>query len=165
MYCKHCGEKIKEDSSFCEHCGQKLGNTEDMIEEKQKPKAVASTTKRLLNFFLDWGFMCLFAFVVGLFAELFGLWSILENWGDTVFGIMIMATYYITFEGIFNKSVAKFITRTKVVRMDGSKPSFGTILLRTVCRFIPFEILSFFGSNPIGWHDRLSGTIVINIKK
>jgi hypothetical protein len=32
-------------------------------------------------------------------------------------------------------------------------------LIRTICRFIPFEAFSFFGQK--GWHDSISGTNVV----
>jgi uncharacterized RDD family membrane protein YckC len=34
--------------------------------------------------------------------------------------------------------------------------------LRTLVRFIPVEIFSFFNSNSRGWHDTLSVTYVVN---
>lgn len=44
---------------------------------------------------------------------------------------------------------------------DGTKPTTKTVLIRSVCRLIPFEAFSFFeNKNPIGWHDRFSHTVV-----
>jgi hypothetical protein len=48
------------------------------------------------------------------------------------------------------------------VTLDGSKPGLRTILLRTLCRFIPFEPFSFFGER--GWHDGLSDTLVVSTR-
>ncbi|MBC7796825.1 MAG: RDD family protein [Pyrinomonadaceae bacterium] len=70
--------------------------------------------------------------------------------------------YYVFFETIFQKTPAKFITGTKVVMQDGSKPDLGAIIARTVIRFIPFEAFSFLGSEPSGWHDRWSKTQVVS---
>jgi uncharacterized RDD family membrane protein YckC len=43
---------------------------------------------------------------------------------------------------------------------DGSKPNVYTIIKRTLCRFIPFEIFTFLGSKR-GWHDVFSNTYVV----
>jgi len=69
--------------------------------------------------------------------------------------------YWIATEYFFDKSPAKFLTRTKVVMKDGTKPSFLTIIGRTLCRFIPFEPFSFLGGKAIGWHDSITNTRVV----
>jgi uncharacterized RDD family membrane protein YckC len=69
-------------------------------------------------------------------------------------------TYYCVLEGLTSRTLGKFITGTYVVTADGLKPGFLTILGRTLCRYIPFEPLSFlFGS--LGFHDRFSNTRVV----
>jgi hypothetical protein len=45
---------------------------------------------------------------------------------------------------------------------NGSPVDYSHILIRSLVRLIPFEHLSFVGSYPVGWHDRYSGTIVID---
>jgi uncharacterized RDD family membrane protein YckC len=52
-----------------------------------------------------------------------------------------------------------------VVKKDGSKPDIKTLVIRTLCRFIPFEPFSFLGATPRGWHDTYSDTYVIKKKK
>jgi uncharacterized RDD family membrane protein YckC len=78
-------------------------------------------------------------------------------------GIAIMILYYLVTEGMWQRSLAKMLTKTRVVDADGGTPSIGQIIGRTLARFIPFEQFSFFGNKgyPIGWHDSLSGTRVI----
>jgi len=71
--------------------------------------------------------------------------------------------YYIVLEGIFNCSIGKYLTGTMIVDEHGRKPSFAKILGRTLCRYIPFEAFSFFGKNPRGWHDSMSGTFVVKV--
>jgi type II secretory pathway pseudopilin PulG len=45
---------------------------------------------------------------------------------------------------------------------DGRKPPLKNILGRSLARYIPFEPFSFLtGSHPMGWHDRLSDTLVV----
>lgn len=133
-------------------------------ENKQKQR---STTrgKRLGNLILDSIFFLPFAFMVGLFLGITGLYHSLrvEEWNETLFGLIIIIIYYTLSESIWGKTIAKFITKTKVVTNDGTKPDFARILGRSLARCIPFEALSFLGSqNPRGWHDKLSGTMVVD---
>ena len=78
-------------------------------------------------------------------------------------GIAIGIIYFAVMEFSFGKTLGKMITKTKVVMADGSKPTFGTIFIRTLCRHIPFEPFSFLGG-PVGWHDSISKTRVVSDK-
>lgn len=82
---------------------------------------------------------------------------------STVFiSIMIFHrfVYWFTLEKIFQATPAKYLTGSRVVDVEGHRyPSTRTILHRTLCRFIPFEPLTFLGQN--GLHDKLSDTKVV----
>ena len=69
--------------------------------------------------------------------------------------------YYIVMESVWQRTIGKFLFGTKVVAMDGGKPSFGQVVGRSFARYIPFEALSFLASNPQGWHDSLPKTLVV----
>ncbi|MFC5195238.1 RDD family protein [Bizionia hallyeonensis] len=76
----------------------------------------------------------------------------------TVFGTAM--SYYTIMEIKFQKTLGKFITKTKVVKLNGEKPNPSDIINRTICRFIPFDGISYlFVKN--GLHDYLSKTKVI----
>jgi uncharacterized RDD family membrane protein YckC len=78
-------------------------------------------------------------------------------------GIGIAVGYFAITEALFQRTLAKFVTGTIVVSSSGERPSFGQIVGRSFARLIPFEAFSFLGnSNPVGWHDSLSGTRVID---
>ncbi len=68
--------------------------------------------------------------------------------------------YYSFMESKYQKTIGKFITKTKVVNENGTKPNGGNILRRTFCRLIPFDRISFIFT-PNGFHDRLSETTLI----
>jgi uncharacterized RDD family membrane protein YckC len=74
---------------------------------------------------------------------------------------IIAGFYYYLTELYFARSIAKFLTQTYVILKDGSKPKYNSILKRTLCRFIPFEIFSFLGDTARGWHDSMSETYVV----
>lgn len=132
----------------------------------------AKLSKRFGNYLIDHlGHLALSAIVTaGLtFLEQAG-WSVsilMEQLGffwNVLFGVVISGSYYIYFESIFGRTPGKWITGTQVVTMSGTKPSFGQIVKRTLSRMVPFEPFSFLGDNSLGWHDRWSGTMVVDIR-
>lgn len=68
--------------------------------------------------------------------------------------------YYTFMETKYQKTIGKFMTKTKVVNKNGSKPEVGDIVRRTFYRLIPFDRISFLFA-PNGFHDRLSDTTII----
>ena len=92
----------------------------------------------------------------------------------TLIGMGIWMLYYFICEAFCNgRTLGKWITGLKVVDIDGNKPSIGKIALRTLCRLIPFDYFSFFGTDKWSseesldgfWHDSLSKTYVVRVKK
>jgi uncharacterized RDD family membrane protein YckC len=81
---------------------------------------------------------------------------------SSIVALLLNVLYFVIFEGILQKTPAKYITKTKVVMRDGSKPPLKNIIGRSFARLIPFDQFSFlFGANPVGWHDSLSKTMVV----
>ena len=74
--------------------------------------------------------------------------------------------YYVVFEAAFGWTFAKLITGTRVIRFDGTKAKVPQIMGRTLARFIPFEPLSvLFSESKLGWHDSLSNTRVVRVRR
>ena len=70
--------------------------------------------------------------------------------------------YYALTEYFFQRTLGKLLTKTIVVDQDDEIPDLSSILLRTVCRFLPLEPLSLLISGKqLAWHDKLSGTKVV----
>lgn len=123
--------------------------------EDKEAETVDSTT-RLKGYFID--------FVLFTLLEI-SIFSYFEPDEDdmTLLCIITVFLYYFLFEWLTFATPGKWIIGTTVVKKDGSKPSFGHILGRTAARFIPFEAFTFlFYAN---WHDKISGTKVIQVKK
>jgi len=78
---------------------------------------------------------------------------------------VITIIFYGLFESFTGRTIGKYITGTKVVMRDGTRPDSVTIFIRTICRLIPLEALSFLGRHGIGWHDMFSKTLVVDINK
>lgn len=86
-----------------------------------------------------------------------GRWSLY-----TIIFIFILIYYPIS-EILFGSSPGKFLTESRVVNSKAESPNSSTIFLRTLCRNIPFDALSFF--NKRGWHDLFSETYVVKEKR
>ncbi len=134
----------------------------------------AGKEKRFANFILDLVFLYIFSIVFGAIMGIFlaivspellflfnGDYKIVEY----IFALIAGMTYYTLFEATTGRTIAKFITKTKVITTNGEKPDLNAILLRSLCRYIPFEAFSFLFADDAGWHDTLSKTIVIEVKK
>jgi len=136
---------------------------------------LASGGKRFANYLVDtlayYILIFLIGLIAGLLSEVFGIdgmliWiSEINPITEIFFNVSIMVIYYLFMESLTQRSLGKFITGTKVVLIDGSKPEAGTIGIRTLCRIIPFEQFSFLGGKARGWHDSFSKTFVIDIAK
>ena len=135
----------------------------------------ASQGKRFVNFLVDNAVLYGINFVVGIAAgTAFAAYKNdeftqeeLAAFQFTCFflGLIVTAVYYTVLEVISGRTLGKLLTGTKVVATNGSPASVGQILGRSLCRFIPFEAFSFFGGagRPVGWHDSISKTRVVEI--
>jgi len=134
-------------------------------EKEQKEKVdsnVVGSGIRFVNFLIDFIVWLVLAFIISFIIGL--IVQPTDQGILTLFGyVLIFGTfigYYAFMEIKFQKTVGKFVTKTKVVKMNGEKPENGDIITRTFCRLIPFDRLSFlFVKN--GIHDFLSKTKVV----
>lgn len=133
----------------------------------------AGNGKRLLNYLLDQAGIFAVGIALGFVLILLeeagaapGAASWLETVPDLLVGLVLGSAYYLSLEMLSCRTLGKLLTGTKVVDIEtGGKPGFGRMLGRTLSRFIPFEPLSFLGHKPGGWHDRFSGTMVVDLRK
>ena len=83
------------------------------------------------------------------------LWEVFS--GNVIFFLY----YYLSEKFLNGRTIGKYVTETKAVTILGGKPSNSDLLKRTFSRLVPFDALSFFGTN--GWHDSWSDTRVVKI--
>ncbi|WP_337042683.1 RDD family protein [Emticicia sp. 17c] len=74
--------------------------------------------------------------------------------------IVTPLVYYCICEGIFKTTFGKIVTNSAVINQEEEIISFRQGLVRSICRFIPFDALSFLLANR-GWHDSVSNTTVV----
>ena len=132
-----------------------------IAEEMSIEGNLAGKGKRFANLILDFIFLIIFLIGVSYLFVLIGLTKTIEDVNDYLFVIIIISIYYVSTEVLLGETIAKFITRTKVVTVSGSEPNILSIIVRTACRYIPFEPFSVL-VNTIGWHDSISKTRVVN---
>ena len=136
--------------------------TSKIEEQKEFDSKKVSSLTRFIHFIVDtiafFIVTMIFAFILGLFI------NPTDQSIMTLIGYLMLAVgffgYYVFMETKYQKTIGKFITKTKVVNKNGTKPEVGDIVRRTFCRLIPFDRISFlFTAN--GFHDRLSDTTII----
>jgi uncharacterized RDD family membrane protein YckC len=88
---------------------------------------------------------------VNLFIEMYLLAVIFEV------GLMTIQEFF--WRG---KTLGKLATGTRAVNEDGTPLTARTAFLRSICRCVPFDSFSAFGSPSYPWHDRWSKTYVID---
>ena len=128
----------------------------------------ANNGKRFANYLLDIVMYYIISFIAGF---ILGFVLVITDKRELLesklflYGIafIVVFGYYIFFEYVFGRTVGKFATGTKVITTSGDRPSFGVIVLRTLCRCIPLEPFSFLFSD--GWHDSITNTLVVDIHK
>jgi uncharacterized RDD family membrane protein YckC len=137
------------------------------VEKEQKQKVdsnVVGSGIRFVNFLIDFIVWLIIAFIISFIIGLF-IPITAESQGILTLFVYVLffgtfIAYYAILEIKFQKTVGKFVTKTKVVKMNGEKPENGDIITRTFCRLIPFDRISFlFVKN--GIHDYLSKTKVV----
>ncbi|MGC4041259.1 MAG: RDD family protein [Flavobacterium sp.] len=135
---------------------------------------VATLQQRFLNWFLDTIMLVLlsvfFIVIIAAIAGAYGnktlpVYLISNPIGQFTFVTVIRLIYYVFLETLVGSTIGKLVSQTKVVDVNGNLASHETILIRTLCRLIPFYEISFFGIPPRGWHDSISKTYVVDKRK
>jgi uncharacterized RDD family membrane protein YckC len=131
-----------------------------------EPLLTVTGSVRFLYYLADWVF-CLLLWWIFTFAAYFIYYRTGGVVGEQNSNLLVFAFYvfhvfyYAFFESIFQQTPGKMLAKVKVVDEYGGKPKFTTILLRSLCRCVPFDNFSCLGEYSRGWHDSLSNTYVM----
>ncbi len=133
---------------------------------------LASNGKRFINYLIDLIPQYAISFGIGYasvyLAEYIGYYGLSDFLLDIsfaeelLFNYVLLIFYYVLFESLTSKSLGKYATNTKVILQNGQEPTPKDILIRSFCRLIPFDALSFLGTKGKGWHDSISKTYVVD---
>jgi len=105
---------------------------------------------RLANYIVDFTAVCIVWFVFDMIVQTPYFMGFLFY--------PFMFFYYLILEAATGQTLGKMITKTKVVNMDGSKPKFYRILLRSFWRIIPLDNFTYLMGHGLGMHDSFSST-------
>lgn len=123
----------------------------------------ASATRRFWTFVVDQIAIRIGLLVLEIvYGVAYGLAALEALNGAKWWGIYLAfyITYYVSFEVITGRTLGKVLTGTRVVTTSGQELSIHTALVRTLCRLIPLEPMS-FSLGETWWHDSLSRTQVV----
>ncbi len=132
------------------------------------PLRRATRGQRFATLLLDSFFYYLFAFVIGIVIVLSGQERVLDSIPDIVLGALIMFAYYVPQEAYAGRTLGKWIMKTRVVNEQGGPISLKQAVGRALCRFIPFEFVTFLGGGkqgPRGMHDEIPKTMVVSTRE
>ncbi len=134
---------------------------------------LVSHAQRLTNMLIDSAMQFILLFMVLVFivaskevneAKAYVDRLAVDFWMQYTFTAGVALFYYNVFEIFSARTVGKLVTQTIVVDENGEKPNYETIMVRSLCRLIPFNALSIIGIPARTWHDSISKTYVVDKK-
>ncbi|MGB5417336.1 RDD family protein [Algibacter sp.] len=136
---------------------------------------LASKNMRFVNHLIDlipqYAVMYAIAYSFFYYGEFTGdydlnnYWAEMTKFEDLFYSYLLMFIYFFLMESLTNRTLGKYVTKTMVIMANGDMPTNQDIVKRSLCRLIPFDGLSFLGTNGKGWHDSMSNTFVVDIAK
>lgn len=142
---------------------------QSLLSEMEFVPVYATTGQRFVNYLIDvFIFNIIAGFIKGAFSIGANMFNVYNSYSilltNLFISYVIFVVLYFLFElGLKGRTIGKFVTGTKAINIDGSEMDAKTILIRSLCRIVPFEPFSAFGGHP--WHDTWSKTCVVDIKK
>ncbi|QEC68537.1 RDD family protein [Panacibacter ginsenosidivorans] len=149
-----------------------FGNPESFQQETMFATESASVGQRFINYFID--LIMFFIVIAGISVIIQILFAVAGVTyedagndtlsGNQLFNYLISYSIYVIFytfcEGASGgRTIGKLVTRTKAVREDETAITCKDAFMRSLCRIVPFDVLSAFSGYP--WHDKWTNTKVI----
>lgn len=164
--------ELTEKRKRTEYVKDAYGNREKKTVEYIAKRSVKTITPgpRFGHYFIDW---IAFHIVIYIVNFMFGLMAVITQSSPStqltialfqlITILLLYPALYAFCEFVWQKTPGKFLTKTIVIDEYGNKPAAQTIILRSLCRLVPFEPFSCFGDHSHGWHDRWSKTWVVTL--
>ena len=147
-------------------------NEQHLPEEPVIQLVPANPVKRFANYLVDVIiFSVLLTFLLVIAAPVYPLMNkIMQkqpiDLGDQFLISFLYGLYMSVMEAVLKgKTLGKYITNTRAVNQDGWPVSSKTAFVRGLLRIIPFEQLSAISIPSRPWHDRWSGSFVVDERK
>ncbi|HQG37851.1 MAG TPA: RDD family protein [Chitinophagales bacterium] len=161
--CLNCGTVSEYDSGYRVTPEFDLSKDDALLNIEPKVLfSVAPISKRIANYVID---ILSASFVIFFIGTLLKIEISTPKGEITDSGLIIMMitipVYYFILEFSFGKTIGKYFTKTKVVSVDGKKPTLFQCFFRSIFRLLPFEQFSGLFMKGVFWHDLLPKTLVI----
>lgn len=158
------------------HKKDRAGNRIKGREEYVAKRAVKSTRGglRFVHYIVDFICIRIIIYVIDLIMSVILLTQEDMQSPETIIGIffaglflqmLVYPLFYFFFEYKWQRTPAKFLTKSIVINEYGEKPDLRQCALRSLIRIVPFEAFSFLGDDNRGWHDRWSDTWVVSAEE
>ena len=123
--------------------------------------------RRFFAFYIDCVIVAIITSVVYYSLILLNITNRDNFFHQTVIHAFVFTLYYVFIEFVYKRSIGKMIFKFKIKGLDNlSKTNIlKRVVLRTIFKFIPFDIFSIFlNEKCIMWHDSLSKTQVFDLR-
>jgi uncharacterized RDD family membrane protein YckC len=127
---------------------------------------------RFVNLLVDMVAFQVLLNVIGYLVEQMELLTKFNPYVNNTFvligGIILLISYpglYTICEYKWQRTPGKFLTSSWVIDEYGNRPELRALMLRSVIRYVPFEMFSCMGTPSYGWHDRWSKTWVVDTEE
>lgn len=124
--------------------------------------------RRFFAFYIDCVIVAIITSVVYYSLILLNITNEDNFFHQTVIHAFVFILYYVFIEFVYKRSIGKMIFKFKIKGFNNlSKTNLlKRVVLRTIFKFIPFDIFSIFlNEKCIMWHDSLSKTQVLDLRK
>ena len=87
--------------------------------------------------------------------------------GSNYFSLFYLTTfvYYLVLEYVFQQTIGKMVTKTKVIYNQEGKPGIFRTILRSLFRLVPIDVISYLFGTEIGIHDSWSFTRIVYVNE
>ena len=144
-----------------------------VFEQDPNPLVHATTGQRFANLLIDlavaYAAIFLLSFLLAMVFPSYAMLAYEASESDdlsaklifNLFALVFLTAVYTLIEGTTKgKTLGKLITGTRAVREDdGSRIGWKEAFIRSISRWVPFEVFSGLSGHP--WHDKWSKTIVV----
>ena len=117
-----------------------------------------------MNFFLDTIFICILSYFI---YKWYNFYAFYGYFNPVRYGYFFFATtwvYTFLFELLFCKTIAKMITKTKVISTNGKRPNIFQFLIRATLRTSLVTMVGLaWNDQPL--HDTFSKTVLVSTRK
>jgi uncharacterized RDD family membrane protein YckC len=119
---------------------------------------------RIMNFFLDTIFICFLSYFIYRWYNFYAYYGYFKPVRYGYFFFAITWAYTFLFELLFCRTIAKMISKTKVISTNGKRPNIFQFLIRATLRTSLVTMVGLaWNDQPL--HDTFSKTVLISTGK